>query len=125
MSTNHLPEIYADTHNGILFGVQNTKVVFCSRTAVDTEEGQETHDVSVLVMPTDALFDLAIDILNGLKKNQSFIVTKNIELAESLDKMLSSTGEALAHAGLAVELKSPTPAKKGAQKAKPKRKIAV
>lgn len=121
MQPSKLREIYADSSSGILFGVQNTKITFATQVPA-TIDGGESLDVFTLVMPTDSLSELCLDVLKGLVKHQSFIATVNTELAKSLDAFLSAASEGLSHAGL-IENEAPAAPGKTKEKEKSKKRV--
>lgn len=87
-------EIYVDRCTEAIFGPQNSKVVFA--TVVPSRDGNKHRDVFTLVMPTDSLLTLCIELIESYANNGEAIAENVVETNNTFREAVAAVRDVLA-----------------------------
>lgn len=87
-------EIYVDHSSEAIFGPQNSKVVFS--TIVPSRDGNKNKDVLTLVMPTDSLLTLCLELIESYGRNGEAIAENVAEGNDTFREAVAAVRDVVA-----------------------------
>lgn len=84
-------EIFVDDCSSAIFGPHNSKIVFSSVTP--SPEGNKDRDVITLVIPTDALLAVCLQVLDSVAKNGAAIAGHSTDVNRAFQSAVAALGE--------------------------------